>query len=254
MAQSLRIVSWNIAGGHTVNSLAQFDYHDEDLDYFASQIEPLNPDIVCLQEIHINHERSTANELAAKLGLSYVYDVDVSPSHIDKNYRLGNAIISRHPLKHVTDAYYPFPEFQLRFPNGKLAPDRHDKMVQIYKFKDFLICNTQMLPLDLFGYSYVKGEGNRLAQEIEKILLDNLAKPIIFCGDFNFDAPERAYPKLYAKLSIRNILPIGFTRPKLTGRIQTPDHILVSDEISCVESGIIEVNADHSMCYCKLEY
>ena len=121
MSKQLKIASWNIAGAHAIKSLNQFDYQREDINYFAEQLRAIDADIICLQETHLNMDRSVAKEMAALLGYSYVYDIDVSPSHIDENYRLGNAIISRLPLKHKKDVFYPFPEFELRFPNGSLA-------------------------------------------------------------------------------------------------------------------------------------
>ena len=207
MNKQIRIASWNIAGAHKYTSSDHLNYEAEDISYFAEQLKRVDPDIIFLQETHLNSDRSIARDIANLLNYENVYEVDVSPSHIDSNFRLGNAIISKAPLSHIKDAYYPYPDFELRFPNGKLARDRHDKMVQIYKFGDIMICNTQMCPLSLFGYSYVEGLGKEIALQIEDILIDNLTTPLIFAGDFNTDEPEQAYPKLVNKLGKLNYSP-----------------------------------------------
>ena len=54
------IATWNIAGGRPIRTDGLFDYADEDINYFADELRKINPDVICLQETHMNDERSVA--------------------------------------------------------------------------------------------------------------------------------------------------------------------------------------------------
>src|SRR4051812_3740378 len=186
MSTLLRVASWNIAGARKIGSLKKFDYSGEDVSYFADSLKSINPDIICLQEVHINDTRSVASEIAKLLGFDYVYQVVVSPSHIDGLFNFGNAILSKHKLNFVENVLYPYPDFDLFFKNGKPAVC-HEKMIQIYSLGDLCIANTQMLPLDVFSESYAEGKGKRLSSQIDTLLSEHLSTPLVLCADFNFN-------------------------------------------------------------------
>lgn len=244
MSQSLRVATWNIAGARKMRSLDTFDYESQDTDYFADKLAELSPDVVCLQESHTSDKEIIAQAIAEKLGMTFVHNDVVSPSHIDSNYRLGNAIISRLPLVHKTDATYPYPDFANYFADGRPSVP-HDKMIQIFEWAGVTIANTQMLPLTIFGHSYDRGEGRQLARQIEKILIKNLRAPLVLCGDLNHDQPAEIYPDLFSSLSLREALPDEMTRPNKENVKKTPDHILVTPECRIVDAKIVPVQADH---------
>ncbi|HEX8762994.1 MAG TPA: endonuclease/exonuclease/phosphatase family protein [Candidatus Saccharimonadales bacterium] len=247
----MRVVSWNIAGGHKMRSAASlFDYAGLDLDYFIDQLRAVLPDIVCLQETHSRPGESIAADIARALDLPYVYEVAVSPSHIDDRYRLGNAILSRWRLQHVADLTYPFPDFALRFKDGQPA-QRHDKMAQLYQLDGVMIANTQMMPFDVFGVDHKHGAGAQNIQQIEQQLLVALHAPLILCGDLNMKNASKILAKLYAKLSLRDVLPPVPTRP-LEHRLKS-DYILVSPTIMCKKSSVVPAQADHFLCLADLE-
>lgn len=251
MNTSLRIASWNIAGAHKIQSLERFDYSGEDIAYFVDCLKQINPDIVCVQESHTNEQRSNAADIAKLLGMPYVYNVAVSPSHIDSEFQLGNAILSKVALSHVADVQYPYPSFDLFFSDGRPAAVHH-KMIQIYKLGDMVIANTQMMPLGIFGASYASGPGAELASSIQQLLIDNLSAPLLLCGDLNFDTPQDIYPELYNTLRLHETLPDVPTRPAKDMAKHTPDHILVSDGIAVAAADVIEVEADHYLCYADI--
>ena len=99
MESSLKIVTWNIGGAHTIKTKEMFDYNTENLSYFVDIIKALKPDVVCLQESHTNDKDVLAVRMAESLGLAHVFDAPRSPSHIDERYQLSNAILSRHPIE-----------------------------------------------------------------------------------------------------------------------------------------------------------
>lgn len=246
-----RIASWNIAGARKMKSFERFDYTGEDIEYFVSCLRGLDPDIVCLQETHTNGVRSIASEIANSLALPHIYEAVVSDSHIDGSFRLGNAILSKYPLVHIADKYYPYPDFDLYFKDGSPAVC-HEKMVQIYTLNDLTIANTQMLPLGVFSKSYTEGDGRKLAEEIDETLSQNLSSPLVFCGDFNFNNPKDIYPITYKKFQLAEALPNKLTRPNEKGVKLTPDHILISDGIKLLDADVMEVMADHYLCYADI--
>lgn len=247
----MKIVSWNIAGGRKMKSEQMFDYEEENLDYFAEQILSIDADVVCLQETHTNAERSVAKDLAKILKMDNVIDSPTSPSHVDKNFQLGTAIISRLPFNETKVYQYPDPSFELYFSDGKKAITHH-KNLQEVKIEDFYLANTQMLPIKLFGYEYDRGKGFDFAKEIEKTLTV-LEQPIIFCGDFNFDNPSKVYPDLFNKLGLKEALPNKVTRPSPQGK-KTPDHIFYSPKFHLIKSGVVKTLTDHYLCYAELVF
>lgn len=251
MDKKLRIASWNVGGARKIRSLKQFDYAEEDAAYFAEQLAALSPDIVCLQETHTSDQRSLAAEIAGKLGISYVYNRVVSKSHLDNDYRLGNAILSRHELHHVADATYPYPEFANFFPDGRPS-QHHDKMVQIFELDGLTIANTQMLPIHIFGEQYDSGKGAELAAQIDETLCAHLHTPLVLCGDINFNTPADVYPLLYKKFALQEAPPDTVTRPNIEGAKKTPDHILVSRPMRILRSDVIIVEADHYLCFAEI--
>ena len=246
---NLRIATWNIAGGHTINSNATFDYQGEDLAYFISELKKIEADVICLQESHINSSRSIAKEIAQKLHFSYVREDAFSPSHIDEDYQLSLAIISKFPFDDSSSEIFPYPQFKLLWRDGTEA-QRHNKGVQIIKIGNLTIANAHLLPIRLWNYRYEVDEGLQFASKIDEVLRTHLKEPIIFCADFNFNNPLAIYTSLREKLALQDALvnqPI--TRPTDDTEKQNPDHILYSKGISFVRSEVVKTNTDHYLCF-----
>lgn len=225
-----------------------FDYEEEDVDYFVEKLKTINPDVVCLQETHMNATRSVAKEIALKLGGYFCFDIELSPSHIDREYRLGNAILSRNKPTAEESFIFPYPNFPLVLPGGEPA-EKHNKGFQIAHFPFGSVMNFQMMPLGFLGTPYESNNGTKFAHEMEKQLLKHITSPAILFGDFNTPNVESLYKNLIEKINIKNALPDNPTRPN--GK--RSDYILFSNEFSLVEAGIIETKTDHYLCWAKFE-
>ncbi len=245
----MKIITWNIGGAHTVNSAEQFDYDKEDLSYFVDAIRPLNPDVICIQESHTNDDDVLANRLAESLGLPYVFDAPRSPSHIDENYQLSNAIISRYPIENKKSILLPDPPFELYFRDGKKARLFHT-YVQTADIQGITVANTHLQPLHIFGYSYSEGEGKKFAEETEKILCDNLNSPLIFAGDFNAPNLLNDFPRLIESFGLTAALEEQAT--DIQGHRM--DYILYSEGLMMEDSAIIKTErADHYLGWAELK-
>ncbi len=252
----IKIASWNIAGGHTLSTLKQFDYSSQDISYFIEKIRAVDPDIICLQESHTSDDglRSNAQEIAQALSYPYVINTVCNPSHIEKGQQLSTAILSKMPFEKQTSVFYPDPSEPLVWKSGRPAGEPHHKNLQVVKVGDFSVANNQMLPLHLFNLAYdQEGVGATMAQGINEIMRVQVTSPVVWCGDFNFDDPFAIYPYL-TELGLKEALPEGDTRPAVEGAKKRTDHILYSSEFVCTSSGIEVVNADHYLCWAEFDF
>jgi endonuclease/exonuclease/phosphatase family metal-dependent hydrolase len=246
----MKILSWNIAGGRKDLPDRSLGYEGrEDLVYFSNKIKECGPDVIMLQETHSNDKRILAEEIAARLGMPYVFNTPASPSHIDPEYSLGNAIISKFPIHEQSAVFYPNPWFDLVFKDGRKGV-QHPKNLQTVKIENIYFANTQMLPIRIFGYEYDHGLGNELALSIERVL-ENLVdkKPLVLAGDFNFNDPQSVYLKFFSKTNLKEVLPAKPTRPDGKSR---HDHIYRSEDIKIISSEIYETFSDHYICFVEI--
>lgn len=251
---NLKIVSWNIAGGHKAASLDHFDYQGEELEYFAGEISKLTPNIICLQEAHTKGSKSNATDLSELLDIEVIVNSVNSPSHIQRGYSLSNTIFSS--LKHISveENFYPDPKGELFWKDGTKA-NTHKKNLQYINFGDFNLANNQMLPVRLFGFSYddKEGRGPELVEQINDVMSQIVENPVIWCGDFNYENPLRLYSHM-KDLQLKDALPDRTTRPAKDNDKKKPDHIFYSPEFSLIEARIIKTKTDHFLCYAELEF
>jgi endonuclease/exonuclease/phosphatase family metal-dependent hydrolase len=246
----MRIVTWNINGGYGLVSTKPRKYADtETLSFFLEYLTTLNADILCLQEVHTNSERSQTKLIAEKLGYPYIFETIASDSHINPNYKLANAILSRQPFKSTKSVQLPRPSFLLEpplLPNGQRA-EIHDKYLQVVECETFTLANVHTLPLHVLNSSYDSEDGNQFAAEVEKIFLEHLTTPLIFCGDFNHKNIAGLYPKLFDELDLLDTLPNKPSVPNSDVRI---DYMLVSSNaFQILDARIMPVFADHFPCW-----
>lgn len=248
----ITVATWNIGGAKPLRDINILtykgeDYLEEDSRYFASQLEKLNPDIICLQETHIGVGKSIAKEIGEMIGGYHVSEVAVSESHIDKRYRLGNAILSKIKVVGENFRLFPYPNFPLARRDGEVTV-RHDKGCQVLNLELGNVANLHMQPLAFLGTRYDSPNGLSYAAEVEDVLERNLISPLLLCGDFNYIKAGDLYSKLLSKLSLVSVLPDEPTRPDN----KKTDYIFVSPEFTLIESGIIQTNSDHYLCWAKL--
>lgn len=257
--KKLKIISWNIAGGRKVLSSNRFDYGSEDVAYFAKIIKKQNPDIICFQEVHFSKNSEPTSGLIAKiLGGYNVSNYILSPSHIDKNCLLGMSMLTKFDVIKSTNFVYPYPKFELFFKDGRKA-EKHNKGMQVIEIKDFLIANTQILPIGIFGHTYLEENGRYLINRIIEKQIKNLKRPMILCGDFGADYENRFYEvfnKLVTTLHLNDAIKGCVTRnvdSSKVGKFKT-DYIFYSPEFKLIKSGVIETQTDHFLCFAEFEY
>ncbi|HUD11264.1 MAG TPA: endonuclease/exonuclease/phosphatase family protein [Candidatus Saccharimonadia bacterium] len=253
--KTFKVASWNIAGGRPARSLEAYDYHDEDLAYFAEELRKIGPDVVCLQETHTSPDRAVSKELSKLLGWKYCYDAPMSPSHVDPDYQLGVAMLWKSKPDSVSAKALPDPGFHLYFKDGRRAATHH-KGIQVAHIGNMTIANMQLLPISIFGKSYDQDEGLEFARQIEKVLLGSLRTPLVFAGDFNYDGvPEETYRLLYEKFALHEALPHKQTRPReIPDFWSSPDHITYSSGVVLRGADVVKTDrTDHYLCWAEFE-
>ncbi len=108
MTDVLRTAQWNIGGGkirdpeYVPSDVLLYDvfgpYDSDGLESIIDTLDQNKPDIVTLQETHEADNFSQTAIIAEALGLPYWVNDTYGESHIDPDYRLGQAIISKFPL------------------------------------------------------------------------------------------------------------------------------------------------------------
>lgn len=125
----------------------------ENLDCFTGLLREIDADVVYLQEVHANAERSQADEIARSLGLQGVFESLASESHLDASCRLGNVVLAKRPFQAVRSVTLPRPHFPVNLPrlsSGEPAAI-HDKLVQIVRLDGLTVANAHLLPLHVLG-------------------------------------------------------------------------------------------------------
>ncbi len=182
------------------------------------------------------------------LGLQGVFESLASESHLDANYRLGNAVLAKRPFQAARSVTLPRPHFSVDLPllsSGKPAVI-HDKLVQIVRLNGLTVANAHLLPLHVLGVSWASRQGRELAEVTAKLLIDELGFPLVLCGDFNHPEVWDSMPSLTRTFNLVDVLPDEASLPHANARV---DHILVSSELAdTFSSQIIPAFADHFPC------
>jgi len=244
---NIKIVTWNIAGARRIKSLTRWDYQDEELDYFVTQLKALSPDIICLQESHSNSSRSQAVEIAKKIGFNFFVDCPMSEARIDPQYQTTISIISNTTISDIEAKKLDYPEFKLVFPDGKEAR-KYDKYYLSTIIRGIRVVNIQVQPLHIWGHSYEASPGYELAQKYQQYFL-NFTEPLILCGDLNTNQPDQIYSEFFNKFKLQEALPNKITRPDQGNKSRKSDHIFYSSNMSKINSDVIATDTDHYLCY-----
>ncbi len=184
-------VQWNIGGGliRDKNSDKAVDqsYDTDGLKYIVNKLREINSDIITFQEIH-EGDFSQTKEVSEALEMSYFVINPYDNSHLNKQARLSQSIISKYPLSNHKYQMFTNPGFKVTI-NGKQYPC-HDKGITSVDAKingDILRLETLHLipfgrteidPLSKKAFQYREDISSKIATDSKRFLLQ---------GDFNFD-------------------------------------------------------------------
>lgn len=182
----LRTLEWNIGGGKSVDDSGK-DVLDEIIEVFKNEA----PDIITLQETHANESLIQAEQIANSLGYEYWFNDIYDDSHIEKDQKLGQAIISKYPTSNHSFSLFPNPKFELKRPNGDVWLT-HDKGISTctanLENREVTIQTLHLIPFVMFGIDAL-GESTKV---IRNAVADSISQSglLLLQGDFNFDGPS----------------------------------------------------------------
>lgn len=244
----LKVLTWNIGGGKILDKNSDpsklASYSLDGFENIAQLLLSEKPDIVTLQESHKNGSKDQVKELADRLGYEFYIHDSTSPSHIDTDFELGHAVISRYPLSDHVFQLFENPHLEVVWEDGSVAKS-FDKgyssvTAKINDSELLRITTTHLVPFRRFEIELESEQAQQIISNVDKTIVRE-SKPWIVLGDFNIDSSLVAdyFPTAFHKMDEVNIE--SPTTPK--GRKY--DHILF-DGLSLVEYRIAnEVLTDH---------
>lgn len=206
--------------------------HGEDLDKFAKEINALQPDILCLQEVDQNALRSghmdMVKEMAQATDMPY-YHFYQTMWMVDGYYGIG--ILSRYPITKVTSTQLPN-EF-LKEPRvlGQASIQINDRLFHVY-----------VSHLSFKERDARKQQIAFISKEIQN------TTDTLLLGDFN-TFQETDFFSIEGMQAINH-----FKNPLITFRdFGFPDNIYYSNNLQLIKADTIPSSfSDHNILYCDL--
>lgn len=248
----MKIVSWNIAGGHTFSGTVEdaLNYDRENLKHFELQIKQINPDIIGLQEAHTHDtddEQTHVNILAKNLGYKNFANHPYGRSHIKAGNRLSLATLSRFPIINSFFHQLPNPNLTIKRSNGDtwVTFDVGFLISMIsYNGQQIVVMNCHLAPFHYFGREYDEPEFQNIRDDITELFISFSDKPTLVLGDFNYANLRKILPEVFEQQNYEE----AFENVETTPGKGQQDHILFTKHWKLEKYEIKKANSDHHMC------
>ncbi|RTK94770.1 hypothetical protein EKI60_02605 [Candidatus Saccharibacteria bacterium] len=235
----LSLLQWNI-------------WYKEDIRNITNEIQRLNPDIVCLQELTVNHEdqeiKDTIKYIAEALGYNYYAPLIPLRELEGQELSLANGIFTKLPIKSQRRVWVNEPKGEGGYDDEYRA---YVEVVLDIDGQDLTIGTVHMSYTHRFEVTdSKKAETDKLVVELQKP-----TTPFIFTGDLN--ATDGSYTiesvsKIMSDAGPKKDLKTWTTKPfsyqgfeedKLNWRL---DYVFKNDKVKAISSNIITTDySDH---------
>lgn len=245
----MRLATWNIGGGF-VSTGEKLVFDLENLGYFIDELQKIQPDVVCFQEIHVSRNNDQPKLISEALNLPFIRTESIAGSHIKDGEMLSIAILSKYPI--TSSKFHTLPNPYLQFIwKGEMVVS-HDKgflEVEIdYSGTSIRILSGHMVPFRKFGRDFLADEFKEIRDEIERVINDK-KMPTIVGADMNFGGDILALiPRVFSE-GFHSVLADVPTTPK----DRKYDKILISEDWTYTDSQILHGKADHYLCFADVE-
>jgi endonuclease/exonuclease/phosphatase family metal-dependent hydrolase len=254
----MKILSWNIAGGHTFTGAVEdsLNYEQDNLLYFEQQIQRVNPHIVALQEAHTNdedHEQTQVGIIAKNLDYKYFENHPYGRSHIKEGNKLSLATLSKFPIVNSFFHKIPNPNLTTVRPNGDtwVTFDVGFLISTIsYNEQEITVMNCHLAPFHYFKRDYNELEFQNIRDDITNLLMKFSKKPTIVLGDFNYAELRKILPEIFLNEDYRE----AFENVETTPGKGQQDHILYTSQWNLEKHEIRKANSDHHLCIADFKF
>ena len=248
----LKVVFANILGGREFlgTTYGETNFGNEVLDAYINALSTHQPDILSLAEVHLDNESHSEMiaTISKSLGLQYYDFMGTDKSHLAEGKILGNAILSRYPIRKYDHFLIQSPLIEVDRPNGDHWI-MHNKPAQTVFIevgkKTIALSSVHYFPFHHFNRKMNEPEFIPQRQSLVDHLLsiDESTIPII-TGDFNNKnfMLKDAFPELFSN-GFSEAIQLETT---VVGDKQQLDHILYrKKDATIIHTGTITIPSDH---------
>jgi len=232
----MKIATWNIGEDERYEDckLTMDSYR-----YIIDTIKKEKLDIICLQEAITSSDilPTIASYIKEKTDLKYHIEYELSDSHINIGSRMGVVICSKYEISNCE--LLPLENPYLVYSKGENTTYySHDKGFIIASINSLTIITWHCLPFhafkkDILEYLSIYQKADKT---FEKLFRNN---NVILCGDFNYDDIPIIFP---------NTMKLGIDCIQCpTRKDKQLDHFIISKNIKCLHSEVIENPFDHKL-------
>lgn len=234
----LKLVQVNAWMGNLAVPLARF-------------LEAEKPDFICMQEVFMPQDNvipafdlqfNFLKDIREHTGLGHEYFAKAWSFQLGSaTYDLGSIILSRYPMDAQT-SFFPYGSYHTRTSKDDSAPNSQPWLaatISLPEGKQFALATYHGFLKDAGG---IFGIGDQETIEVWRKVaarLGELARPLVFCGDFNIWPESPAFKELDG-LGLRNLITESGSRgtlsevhkaPAENRAVSTPDHMFVDENI-----------------------
>ena len=256
----IKVVFANILGGREFlgSTYGEINFGKNIVDQYIEKIAKQQPDLLSLAEVHLEDESHSemVTYIAKKLGLPYYDFMGSDRSHLADGKILGNAILSKYPIKSNDHFIVEAPAVEVDRPNG----DHwilHDKLAQtsLIEIQDKIVAFTSLHYFPFHHFNRQMDDPEFAPQRLS--LVDHLTRvdeatiPII-SGDFNNKGFQlsSAFPELFDS----GFSETQIVKSTIVGDNQQLDHILYrKKDGSIIKAGTFEIPSDHIGLYAVVQ-
>lgn len=244
----MRIATWNIGGGF-ISQKKDNNFKIEDINYFVKELKYINPDVICLQEVHESKNNNQSQIIAKNLGLKFVKTKVIAKSHLKSGEKLSLSIISRYPI--LSSKFYKLKNPRLKMIwKGKSVFSHNKGFVEckiLYGNHKIRILCGHMVPFHRFGRNFMEEDFKQIRKQVEDIICKG-SIPTAIGIDMNFENIRKLIPEIF-KQGCKKILGNTPTTPKN----KKFDKIIISKEWVSNKTSICKGKADHYLCYADID-
>lgn len=225
----LKAVNWNIGGGlirdKTADPLAD-SYKSLDLDYVAEVLAKYQADIITLQEVQADEKHNQVETLAGMLNLPHTTSDFFSESHLSPGSRLGQGIISAHPLQGHKYKLLPNQRFEVVRHGQKILS--HDKGVTTAMVTlggvELVVKTMHLIPFEPFKIDPFSDQAAPIFKALEAELQDP-SSHLLIQGDLNLGVRKPLVRELMPNLIDNQTLEANLPSATMANQ-EKPDRVI----------------------------